>query len=77
MVVSSHTSASCSSWIQLAKSQQRPAVYFGEANDQKKLEPVKYTDEGSYYIVHRVLGPGEKRFFLKLGDQVSEIRRGR
>ena len=64
-------------YIQLAKSQQRPAVYFGEANDQKKLEPVKYTDEGSYYIVHRVLAPEEKRFFLKLGDQVSEIRRGR
>jgi hypothetical protein len=64
-------------YIQLAKSQQRPAVYFGEANDQKKLEPVKYSDEGSYYIVHCVLAPGEKRFFSKLGDRVSEIRRGR
>jgi hypothetical protein len=64
-------------YIQLAKSQQRPAVYFGEANDQKKLEPVKYTDEGSYYIVHQVVAPGEKRFFLKLGDRVSEIRRSR
>ncbi len=64
-------------YIQLAKSQERPVVYFGEANDQKKLEPVKYTDEGGYYVVHRVLAPGEKHFFLKLGDQVSEIRRAR
>ena len=48
----------------------------GESNNEKKLEPVKYTDEGEYYIVHRVLAPGEKRFFfLKLGDRVSEVRR--
>jgi type IV secretory pathway VirB9-like protein len=64
-------------YIQLAHSQDRPVVYIGESNDQKKLEPVKYTDEGEYYIVHRVLTPGDKQFFLKLGDQVSEIRRGR
>ncbi|HYK89330.1 MAG TPA: TrbG/VirB9 family P-type conjugative transfer protein [Acidobacteriota bacterium] len=64
-------------YIQLAKSQERPVVYFGESNDQKKLEPVKYTDEGGYYIVHRVLPPGEKRFFLKLGNQISEVRRSR
>jgi hypothetical protein len=36
---------------------------------------VKYTDEGEYYIVHQVLQPGEKRFFLKLGDRASEVRR--
>lgn len=64
-------------YIQLGKSQERPIVYFSETNDQKKLEPVKYTDEGGYYIVHRVLVPGDKHFFLKLGDRVSEIRRGR
>ncbi len=64
-------------YIRLAKSQDRPVVYLGEANDQKKLEPVKYTDEGDYYIVHRVLPPGPKHFYLKLGDLVSEIRRGR
>jgi hypothetical protein len=39
-------------------------------------QPVKYTDECEYYTVHRVLAPGPKRFFLKLGDRVSEIRRG-
>jgi type IV secretory pathway VirB9-like protein len=62
-------------YIQLAKSQDRPVVYIGESNDPKKLEPVKYTDEGEYYIVHRVLEPGEhKHFFLKLGTDVSEIR---
>ena len=63
-------------YVQLAKSQDRPVVYAGESNNEKKLEPVKYTDEGEYYIVHRVLAPGEKRFFfLKLGDRVSEVRR--
>jgi type IV secretory pathway VirB9-like protein len=62
-------------YIRLAKSQDRPVVYIGEKNDQKKLEPVKYTDEGEYYIVHRVLAPGEKHFFLKLGNLTTEIRR--
>jgi type IV secretory pathway VirB9-like protein len=64
-------------YIRLAKSQERPLVYIGEKNDQKMLEPVKYTDEGEYYIVHRVLPQGEKRFFVKLGDRVSEVRRAR
>ncbi len=64
-------------FIRLAKSQDRPVVYLGESNDQKKLEPIRYTDEGDYYIVHRVLSPGAKHFYLKLGDLVSEIRRGR
>jgi len=62
-------------YVQLAKSQERPVVYAGESNNEKKLEPVKYTDEGEYYVVHRVLQPGQKRFFLKLGDRVSEVRR--
>jgi type IV secretory pathway VirB9-like protein len=64
-------------YIRLAQSQDRPIVYLGETKDQKKLEPVKYTDEGEYYVVHRVLPPGEKGFVLKLGNQVSEIRRTR
>ncbi len=62
-------------YIRLAQSQDRPVIYLGEANDQKKLEPVKYTDEGAYYIVHRVLVPGPKHFYRKLDDRVSEIRR--
>jgi len=61
-------------YIQLAKSQSRPAVYIGKSSDPKKLEPVKYTDEGDYYAVHRVLG-GSERLYLKLGDDTSEIRR--
>ena len=64
-------------YIRLAQSQDRPVVYVGEGKDQKKLEPVTYTDEGEYYLVHRVLPPGEKHFVLKLGDQVSEIHRSR
>ena len=61
-------------YIQLAKSQDRPVVYIGDSDDPKKLEPVKYTDEGDYYTVHRVLSSNDhRRFFLKLGNQVSEI----
>ena len=57
-------------YIQLAKSQERPVVYVGESNDPKKLEPVKYTDEGEYYTIHRVLSRNEgKRFFLKAGQR--------
>ncbi|MCI0717722.1 MAG: TrbG/VirB9 family P-type conjugative transfer protein [Acidobacteria bacterium] len=62
-------------YIQLAKSQERPVVYIGESDDAKKLEPVKFTDEGDFYTVHRVLSAQDrKRFYLKLGNDVSEIR---
>jgi type IV secretory pathway VirB9-like protein len=61
-------------YIQLAKSQNRPAVYIGKSPDLKKLEPVKYSDEGDYYTVHRVLNSSE-RLYLKLGDDTSEIKR--
>jgi len=64
-------------YIRLAQSQERPVVYIGEAKEPKKLEPVAYTDEGEYYVVHRVLSPGEKGFVLKLGEQASEIHRTR
>lgn len=61
-------------YIQLAKSQERPIVYIGESDDAKKLEPVKFTDEGDFYTVHRVLSAHDrKRFYLKLGNDVSEI----
>jgi hypothetical protein len=63
-------------YIQLAKSQNRLAVSIGKSLDLKKLEPVKYTDEGEYYIVHRVLSLSE-RLYLKLGDDTSEIQRCR
>jgi type IV secretory pathway VirB9-like protein len=62
-------------YIRLPKSQERPIVYISEKNDQKHLEPVKYTDEGEYYVIHKVLPRGNKRFFLKLGNTVSEISR--
>jgi hypothetical protein len=62
-------------YIHLGKSQDRPVVYVGEKNDPKKLEPVKYTDEGEYYTVHRVLTREDRQsFFLKLGNAVSEIQ---
>ena len=64
-------------YIRLARSQERPVVYLGEAKDLKKLEPVRYTDEGDHYVIHRVLSPEDKGFVLKLGDRVGEIRRNR
>jgi len=49
-------------------------VYIEKSPDLKKLEPVKYTDEGDYYTVHRVLSSSEQ-LYLRLGDDTSEIRR--
>lgn len=63
-------------YIKLPKTQDRPVVYIGEKNDHKHLEPVKYTDEGTHYVVHRVLPKTSKeRIFLKLGEITSEITR--
>ena len=64
-------------YVRLARSQERPVVYIGEAKDLKKLEPVRYTDEGDYYTIHRVLGAHDKGFVLKLGNRVGEIQRKR
>ena len=62
-------------YVRLARSQERPAVFIGEAGKPKTLEPVKYTDEGDYYVIHRVLTQSDKGFVLKLGDKTSEIRK--
>jgi hypothetical protein len=62
-------------YVRLARSQERPVVYLGEAGKPKDLEIVKYTDEGDYYVIHRVLQPSDKGFVLKLGDKTTEIRR--
>jgi len=62
-------------YVRLARSQDRPVVYIGDAGKPKELEIVKYTDEGDYYVIHRVLQSSDKGFVLKLGDKTSEIRR--
>ena len=62
-------------YVRLARSQERPVVYLGEAGKPKDLEPVKYTDEGDHYVIHRVLTPSDKGFVLKLGGKTSEIRK--
>ena len=62
-------------YVRLAKTQDRPVVYIGEAGKPKELEIVKYTDEGDYYVIHRVLTPTDKGFVLKLGNKTSEIKR--
>ena len=45
-----------------------------ELQKVKEYQPVKYTDEGDYYRVHQVLR-GDEKFYLRLGDQVTEIER--
>lgn len=62
-------------YVRLSNSQERPVVYLGEAGKPKDLKPIKYTDEGDYYVIHRVLSASDKGFVLKLGDKVSEIKR--
>jgi type IV secretory pathway VirB9-like protein len=62
-------------YVKLARSIDRPVVYLGEVSKSKELETVKYTDEGDYYVIHRVLTPSDKGFVLKLGDKTSEIKR--
>jgi type IV secretory pathway VirB9-like protein len=62
-------------YVKLARSIERPVVYLGEAGKNKELEPVKYTDEGDHYVIHRVLTPSDKGFVLKLGDRAGEIKR--
>jgi type IV secretory pathway VirB9-like protein len=64
-------------YVRLARSQERPVVYLGDAKDPKRLEPVRYTDEGDHYVIHRVLAQGDKGFVLKLGDRTGEIRKNR
>ena len=62
-------------YVNLARSQDRPPVYLGDAAKVKDLEVVKYTDEGDHYVIHRVLTSQDKGFVLKLGDKTIEIRR--
>jgi type IV secretory pathway VirB9-like protein len=64
-------------YVKLARSQERPVVYFGRGGKPKELEVIRYTDEGDYYVIHRVLTAADKDrgFVLKLGDRISEIRR--
>jgi len=64
-------------YVKLARSQERPVVYFGKSGKPRELEVIKYTDEGDHYIIHRVLTASDKDngLVLKLGDKMSEIKR--
>jgi hypothetical protein len=57
-------------YIVLPSSQNRPAMFL---NSGKELEPVRYIDKGSYYLVHRVLTGKKECFRLVLGRDESEI----
>jgi len=62
-------------YVNLARSQERPPVYLGEAGKPKDLEVIKYTDEGDHYVIHRVLTHSDKGFVFKLGNKTIEIKR--
>jgi len=62
-------------YIRLARSQERPGVFIASRDKVKEFEPVKYTDEGDFYRIHKILAAAGEQFYLKLGDTISEIRR--
>lgn len=59
-------------YVDLSKTQIRPAVFLTEEKDKEKLEPVNYTDNNGIYTIHRILSPGEF-FVLKNGKNYSNI----
>jgi hypothetical protein len=59
-------------YVDLSKTQIRPAVFLTEEKDKEKLEPVNYSDDNGIYTIHRILSPGEF-FVLKNGKNYSKI----
>ncbi len=60
--------------INLGKSQLRPALFIRNKKGKKRLEIVRYVDNGKEYMVHRVLDNSEY-FVLKFGGKESIIGR--
>jgi hypothetical protein len=58
----------------LGKSQLRPALFIRNKRGKKRLEIVRYVDNGNEYMVHRVLDNNEY-FVLKFGRKESIIGR--
>ncbi|MEN8153478.1 MAG: TrbG/VirB9 family P-type conjugative transfer protein [Acidobacteriota bacterium] len=61
-------------YLDMKKSQLRPAVFLRKKRKNSRLEPVRYFDTGKYYQIHRVINKKEL-LILKLGKMESEIRR--
>ena len=59
-------------YIDLSKTQVRPAVFLVNKRDKAKMEPVNFTDEEGIFTIHRVLGKDEI-FLLKNGREYSQI----
>ena len=59
-------------YIDLSKTQVRPAVFLVNKRDKAKMEPVNFTDEEGIFTIHRVLGKDEF-FLLKNGREYSQI----
>jgi len=61
-------------YVLLPESRERPVVFVGERDKDEELQPVKFTDTGDYYQIHKVLA-GKEKFFLKYGEHTTEISR--
>lgn len=63
-------------YIFMPRAQVKPAVYLlGRGAKKDQLEPLAYTDQGSYYRVNHVLSPADDKLVLKLEKQTVEITR--
>jgi len=60
--------------VYLPGSRVRPAVFIRSRKRKSRLEPVRYSDTGSFYVVHRILEKKEE-IVLKSGKHESRIRR--
>jgi type IV secretory pathway VirB9-like protein len=54
-------------YIYLARSQYRPAIFYSDPKNRVELEPIKYVDKGDYYVLHKTLLSRHDSFILKLG----------
>ncbi len=59
--------------IYLPESQVRPAVFIRKKGKRSGYEPVRYSDSGEYYIVHRIIKKNEL-IVLKVGKHESAIK---
>lgn len=60
-------------YIYMDNPQFKPAVFL-ISKKQKPVESLRYIEENSIYLIHRVLEPGEK-FLLKVGKKTTMIKR--
>ena len=63
-------------YIVMDNPQYKPTVFLVPSHKKKHLEPVRFFEKESTYMVHCVLEKGEK-FLLKIGKKYTLIQKGR